>query len=72
MRKRRTNVLLPQSSVRSLKITPWALGMRPVISVARLGMHTGLLTQALSKTRLVAARRSRFGVSSVVLPMKPL
>ena len=39
-----TNVLWFGARERSLKITPWAEGISPVMSVDRFGMQTGLLT----------------------------
>ena len=48
--------------------TPWARGMRPVKNVARAGMQSGLETNALSKAMPRAARPSRFGVRTPVLP----
>lgn len=67
----RTNVVAPHSSERSLKITPCALGIRPVMIVDRFGMHTGLATHALSNTTPRAATRSRCGVRTVSFPAKP-
>ena len=46
-------------------------GFDPVRIVERLGMQTGLDTQAFSNTMPREARASRFGVRTWWLPMKP-
>jgi hypothetical protein len=43
-RSRPTKVVALIGRERSLKITPWAEGMRPVMIVDRFGMQTGLFT----------------------------
>ena len=67
-RKRRTWVFAPQSSDRSFMMTPWLVGMRPVMIVDRLGMQIGLATHALSNTIPRAAKPSRLGVRTTSLP----
>lgn len=71
LRKRRTKVLAFQSSERSLKTTPWALGILPVIMLERLGMQTGLETQVFSNTMPALANPSRLGVCTIEFPINP-
>src|SRR5579885_1233879 len=51
-----------------LSRTPWAWEYRPVITVARLGAHSELVTKALRKRIPSRARRSRLGVFRTLLP----